>query len=87
MMNPKIKDAAVIGIPHFDYGEIPKAFVVPQDGCVLTEDEVKAFVAERLSHYKHLKGGVEFIPSIPRTASGKIQRRILRDRVPTKSKL
>ncbi|KAE9551854.1 hypothetical protein FO519_004928 [Halicephalobus sp. NKZ332] len=83
--HPLVADSAVIGIPDEVSGEVPKAFVV-RSSKKLTEDEVVNFIAEKLSYYKHLKGGVEFVQEIPRTASGKIMRRYFRDREATRRK-
>ncbi|XP_053682751.1 uncharacterized protein LOC128733146 [Sabethes cyaneus] len=86
LTNEKIKDAAVVGIPDEINGELPLAFVVLQPGAELTEADVKAWVATRLSRQKHLHGGVRFVADIPKTTSGKILRRELRGMV-VKSKL
>lgn len=86
LRNPKIKDAAVIGIKDEVDGELPLAFVVVQPGSELTEMEVKAWVENHLSKYKHLRGGVRMIAEIPKNASGKILRRELRAMI-GKSKL
>ena len=59
-------------------GELPKAFVVLAPDQQLSEDDVKAFVAEKVATYKQLRI-VEFIDQIPKSASGKILRRFLRD--------
>jgi len=78
LTHPKIKDAAVIGIPDERAGELPLAFVVKADDD-LTEEEVIQFVASRVSPPKRLHGGVRFIDEIPKNLAGKILRRELRE--------
>lgn len=78
LTHPKIKDAAVIGIPDERAGELPLAFVVKADDT-LTEEEVINFVAKTASPAKKLHGGVRFIDEIPKNLSGKILRRELRE--------
>lgn len=75
----KIKDAAVIGKPDEESGELPLAFVVKQPNAVLSEDDVIKFVAENASPAKRLRGGVIFVDDIPKNPSGKILRRELRE--------
>jgi len=75
--HPQISDAAVLGRPDEDAGEIPIAFVV---AVGLEPDAVLAFVADRVAPYKKLRG-VEFVDEIPKSASGKILRRELAERV------
>ena len=77
--HPKIADAAVIGIPNERHGEAPKAFVVKKDPTV-TEDEIVDYVAGKVAKHKHLVGGVEFIDAVPKSPSGKILRRMLRQK-------
>ncbi|XP_012538740.2 4-coumarate--CoA ligase 1 [Monomorium pharaonis] len=72
--HPGVEEAAVIGIPHARYGEVPKAFVVVSKGKKPTEDEIKNFVKGKVSDYKQLEGGVTFVDSIPKNPSGKILR-------------
>lgn len=74
-----IQDAAVIGKPDDEAGEVPIAFVVAADPAP-SEDEVKAFIAQTLSHYKQLHK-VHFVAEIPKSPSGKILRRVLRQQV------
>lgn len=73
---PQVKDVVVIPVLDDDAGEIPRAYVVKQDGVELTESEVTDFVASKVAPHKKLRGGVVFSPEIPRSASGKILRRV-----------
>ena len=78
MSHPDVLDVGVIGIPDERSGEIPFAFIVKKNSS-LTEDNINKFVNERVVEYKRLAGGIRFVESIPKTASGKILRRNLRD--------
>ena len=75
--HPAVGDAAVVPLPDEEAGELPKAFIVKSGEC--TEDDIKSYVAERVSTYKQVRV-VEFIDEIPKSASGKILRRVLVDR-------
>ena len=80
LTHEKIADAAVIGVRDAEGEEVPKAFVVRQEGASdLTEEDVMTFVAERIAPHKKVRV-VEFIDQIPKSASGKILRKDLRAR-------
>jgi acyl-CoA synthetase (AMP-forming)/AMP-acid ligase II len=78
--HPAVKECGVVGRADASAGEIPVAFVALRDGFVdgkKLEDELCAFVADRLTHYKQPRE-VHFVSAVPKTASGKILRRELR---------
>ena len=84
MEHPAVMDAAVIPKRDFEAGEIPKAFVVLKEGEQASAEEIMAFVAEKVAPYKKLRE-LEFVESIPKTASGKILRRELIEQERAKS--
>jgi len=71
-----IKEVAVIGVDDEEFGQRLKAFVVPNEGAELTEDEVKGHVKSNLARYK-VPREVEFLDSLPRNATGKVLKREL----------
>jgi acyl-CoA synthetase (AMP-forming)/AMP-acid ligase II len=77
LSHPAVADAAVIRSPDEDAGEVPKAFVVLK--APATEEELMGYVAERVAPYKKIRR-VEFIDEIPKSATGKLLRRVLVER-------
>ncbi|XP_067000678.2 uncharacterized protein [Anabrus simplex] len=85
LSHPDVNEATVISVHHDLDQEHAMACVVRQPGTTVTEEELINLIKENLSHNKWLHGGVKFIDSIPRTASGKVRRRELRALVQTTS--
>jgi long-chain acyl-CoA synthetase len=82
IMYPKVADVAVFGVPNDDLGEEVKAVVQPIDGEVGDDDlerELVAFARQHLSHYKCPRS-IDFASELPRQPTGKLYKRLLRDR-------
>ena len=79
LAHPKIKDLVVAGIPDDLKGEAPKAFIQLKEGAAATEEEIREYCRSKIAPYK-VPVAVEFIKEIPRSASGKALRRMLRDK-------
>lgn len=77
---PEVLEAAVIGIPHEVFGEVPKAYVVLKEGKTLTEEDILAFCKTQLATFK-IPAEVEFLDMLPRNASGKVLKTVLRGQV------
>ena len=73
-----VLEVAVVGMPHEKWGEAPHAFVVLQEGRSTTEDELKLYVRENLAHFKTPQW-ISFVKDLPKTATGKVQKFVLRD--------
>lgn len=83
LTHPAVADCAVIAIPDASAGEIPKA-IVTKSVSAGTDDEAIAksiikHVEDHKARHKWLKGGVRFVDAVPKSPSGKILRRLLRD--------
>ncbi|KAK2606035.1 hypothetical protein QQS21_003553 [Conoideocrella luteorostrata] len=85
-----VNDCVVIGVPSDREGEVPKAFVVKSHNARGSDEEITKsilkHVADHKSDYKRLRGGVEFIDVVPKNPSGKILRRVMRDKEKAKMK-
>lgn len=84
--HPAVADCAVISIVDQDGGEVPKAYVVKAQPALtrnasdtVLARQIQQYVEEGKARYKWLTGGIEFIDIIPKSPSGKILRRLLRD--------
>src|SRR5689334_724321 len=79
LTHPAVADAAVIPHPDEGAGEIPKACIVLRPGMQTSSDELMDYVAGRVAPHKKIRR-VEFIEQVPKSASGKILRRVLIER-------
>jgi long-chain acyl-CoA synthetase len=78
MTHPDVSLAAVVGVPHESHGEEVKAFVILNPGATVTEEELVAWGKEQMASYKYPRI-VQFVDSLPMTATGKILKRELVD--------
>ncbi len=81
LRHPAIQEVAIVGLPDEKWGETPHAFVVLHEDASATEDDVIAFARDNLAHFKAPRG-VTFVGELPKTATGKIQKYVLRKGAP-----
>jgi len=91
MGHEKVDDVAVIGV--YDealVSEVPRAYIVPKAGTNGDEkalaEEISQYLSERVAHHKRLRGGIRFVETIPKSVSGKILRRILKEHAMAEAK-
>jgi fatty-acyl-CoA synthase len=75
--HPAVQEVAVVGFPHELWGEAPEAFIVKKQGALVSEAELREFARSRLAHFK-VPQRFTFVTELPKTATGKIQKYVLR---------
>jgi fatty-acyl-CoA synthase len=85
LRHPSVQEVAVVGMPHEKWGEAPHAFVVLKPGQTATEEEIRAFARENMARFKAPQA-VTFLAELPKTATGKIQKFVLRGGRPNLSR-
>lgn len=80
--HPMVDDVAVVGIYNKDQAtEVPRAYITPKsgvEGSPETAKEIMSWLQEKVASHKRLRGGVRFVDEVPKSASGKILRRLLK---------
>ncbi|KAM9976816.1 hypothetical protein ACTFIR_010662 [Dictyostelium discoideum] len=84
LSHPKVEDSCVVGLSKGDMGEVPRGFVVIKQNESLTEKELLDWAHPKIANYKRFGGGIFFIPTIPKSATGKLLRKNLKDFNPPK---
>jgi fatty-acyl-CoA synthase len=77
LTHPAVQEAAVVGMPHEKWGEAPHAFVVLKNGAQATETELREFARAGMAHFK-VPASFTIMPELPKTATGKIKKYVLR---------
>ncbi len=77
LRHPAVLEVAIVGLPDTKWGEAPHAFVVLRSGATATEAELRSYTREHLAHFK-APHSVTFVAELPKTATGKIQKYVLR---------
>ncbi len=77
LRHPAVQEVAIVGLPDERWGEAPHAFVVLKSGAAAGEEELRQFAREHLAHFK-APHRVNFVSELPKTATGKIQKYVLR---------
>ena len=77
LRHPAVQEIAIVGLPDERWGEAPHAFVVLESGASATAAELCNYARDHLAHFKAPKG-VTFLPELPKTATGKVQKYVLR---------
>ncbi len=79
LRHPAVQEVAIVGLPHERWGEAPHAFVILKAGATATDGELREFARANLAHFK-APHSITFLPELPKTATGKVQKYVLRGR-------
>lgn len=79
LRHPAVQEVAIVGLPHERWGEAPHAFIVLKAGAAASEAELREFARANLAHFK-APHNFTFIAELPKTATGKVQKYVLRGR-------
>ena len=85
LRHPAVQEVAIVGMPDERWGETPHAFVVLKAGATTTETELRNYARDHLAHFKAPQK-IHFVPELPKTATGKVQKYVLRGKQPVISK-
>ncbi len=85
LRHPAVQEVAIVGMPDERWGEAPHAFVVLKAGATATETELRNYARDHLAHFK-CPQKIRFVPELPKTATGKVQKYVLRGKQPAISK-
>ena len=85
LRHPAVQEVAIVGMPDERWGEAPHAFVVLKAGATTTETELCNYARDHLAHFKAPQK-IHFVPELPKTATGKVQKYVLRGKQPAISK-
>jgi fatty-acyl-CoA synthase len=81
LRHPAVQEVAIVGMPDEKWGETPHAFVILKTGATATENELRDYARDHLAHFKAPKR-IHFLSELPKTATGKVQKYILRGKRP-----
>jgi fatty-acyl-CoA synthase len=85
LRHPAVQEVAIVGMPDERWGEVPHAFVILKAGATATETELRNYARGHLAHFK-CPQRIQFVSELPKTATGKVQKYVLRGKQPAISK-
>jgi fatty-acyl-CoA synthase len=81
LRHPAVQEVAVVGVPDEQWGEAPHAFIIRKAASIVDEDELRTYARENMAHFKVPKA-FRFVEELPKTATGKVQKYVLRGHRP-----